>query len=111
MKWAIGATMVLAATLGAAAAPPGPLPPPADQALARDILKELVEINTTHEHGSTAAAQAIQRRLLGAGFADADVLLIAPPGHPSKGNLVVRYRGKGAARPVLFIGHLDVVEA
>ena len=111
MKRIIGAAMSLAAALVAAAAPPGPLPPPADQALARDILKELVEINSTHEHGSTAAAQAIQRRLLAAGFADADVLLIAPPEHPSKGNLVVRYRGKGAARPVLFIGHLDVVEA
>ena len=33
-----------------------PLPPPADQALARDMLKSLVEINTTHEHGSTAAS-------------------------------------------------------
>jgi acetylornithine deacetylase/succinyl-diaminopimelate desuccinylase-like protein len=28
-----------------------------------------------------------------------------------KGNLIVRLRGTGAARPVLFIGHLDVVEA
>jgi acetylornithine deacetylase/succinyl-diaminopimelate desuccinylase-like protein len=26
-------------------------------------------------------------------------------------NLVVRYRGKGTQRPILFIGHLDVVEA
>jgi acetylornithine deacetylase/succinyl-diaminopimelate desuccinylase-like protein len=26
-------------------------------------------------------------------------------------NLVVRYHGRGARRPVLLIGHLDVVEA
>jgi hypothetical protein len=30
------------------AATPGPLPPRADQDLARDILRELVDINTTH---------------------------------------------------------------
>ncbi len=30
---------------------------------------------------------------------------------PRKGNLVVRLHGTGAARPILFIGHLDVVEA
>lgn len=34
-----------------------------------------------------------------------------PPDHPNKGNIIVRYRGKGTAKPVLFLGHLDVVEA
>jgi len=94
-----------------AAPPPGPLPPDADRALARDVLKELVEINTVHANGSTAAAHAIAARLLAGGFAAADVVEIAPEGHPSKGNVIVRYRGQGRARPVLFIGHLDVVEA
>ena len=28
-----------------------------------------------------------------------------------KGNLVVRYRGTGARRPLLLLAHLDVVEA
>ena len=93
------------------AAPSGPLPPAADQTLARSIFKELIEINTTHSHGSTEAAQTIQRRLLSAGFQAADVVLIAPPDHPTKGNVVVRYRGKGSGKPVLFLGHLDVVEA
>ncbi len=93
----------------AASAPP--LPPPADQELARDMLKGLVEINTTHAHGSTEAAQAIQGWLLSAGFPAADVLFLAPPDHPTKGNVVVRYRGKHSADPVLFLGHLDVVEA
>jgi acetylornithine deacetylase/succinyl-diaminopimelate desuccinylase-like protein len=92
-------------------ATPGPTPPAADRQQARDILKELVEINTTHAHGSTAAAAAIRDRLLAAGFPAADVALIAPPEHPASGNVVVRLRGAGRGRPVLFIGHLDVVEA
>jgi acetylornithine deacetylase/succinyl-diaminopimelate desuccinylase-like protein len=97
------------------AASPGPLPPKADQDLARDILRELVDINTTHEHGSTAAAEVIQKQLIAAGFPADAVILIAPADKPTKGNVVVRYRakkhgGKGLA-PVLFLGHLDVVEA
>lgn len=87
------------------------LPPAADQRLARDMFRDLIGINTTHEHGSTAAAQAIRGWLLDAGFAAEDLVFIAPPDHPSKGNLVVRYRGRNPAKPVLFLGHLDVVEA
>jgi hypothetical protein len=70
-----------------------PLPPPADRQLARDLLKELVEIDTTHKFGSTAAAKAIQSRLQGAGFKTNELLLIAPPDHPTKGSLIVRYHG------------------
>ncbi len=97
--------------LSAAATTAATLPPPADQQLARDMLKTLVEINTTHEHGSTEAAKAIQAWLLSAGFPEHDVVFIAPDDHPTKGNLVVRYRGKHADNAVLFMGHLDVVEA
>ena len=75
------------------------------------MLKELVEINTTHPYGSTGAAQAIQGHLMAAGFSASDVALVAPPEHPTKGNVVVRYHGKGLVKPVLFLGHLDVVEA
>ncbi len=84
------------------AATPGPLPPKADQDLARDLLRELVDINTTHDHGSTAAAQVMQQQLLAAGFAAEDVVLIAPSDKPTKGNLVVRYRAKKpGTKPVL----------
>jgi acetylornithine deacetylase/succinyl-diaminopimelate desuccinylase-like protein len=75
------------------------------------MLKTLVEINTTHAYGSTEAAKAIQHWLLSAGFAAGDVILLAPADHPTKGNVVVRYRGKRSGDPVLFLGHLDVVEA
>jgi len=88
-----------------------PLPPAGDQQLARDILKTLVEINTTHAHGTTAAARAIEQWLLKAGFPPADVTFVAPEDHPTKGNVVLRYRGKHPGKAVLFLGHLDVVEA
>lgn len=78
---------------------------------ARELLRELVEINTTHAYGSTEAAKVLAARFLAAGFAPQDVTLLAPDDQPSKGNLVVRLRGRGQARPVLYIGHLDVVEA
>jgi acetylornithine deacetylase/succinyl-diaminopimelate desuccinylase-like protein len=89
----------------------GPLPPEPDKVLARAILKELVEINSTHDQGSTQAARAIYGRLLAAGFAEKDLAVLAPLEHPTKGNIVVRYHGKGRGEPVLFLGHLDVVEA
>ena len=90
---------------------PAPTPPAADQALARDILKQLVEIDSTHAHGSTVAAKAIAARMLAAGFPAADVQVLIPPDHPTKGNVVVRLRGRGKQKPILYIGHLDVVEA
>jgi acetylornithine deacetylase/succinyl-diaminopimelate desuccinylase-like protein len=104
-------TLALAGTAPAWTFSATPVPPSADQQLAREMLKSLVEINTTHEHGSTEAAKAIQGWLLTAGFASGDVILIAPPDHPTKGNVVVRYRGKHSTDAVLFLGHLDVVEA
>jgi acetylornithine deacetylase/succinyl-diaminopimelate desuccinylase-like protein len=104
--------VALTIALGAASmAGAAVVPPPADQAEARAIFKELVELNTTHAHGSTAATEAIRARLLAAGFAPADAVVLAPADKPTKGNLVVSYRGKGRFKPILFIGHLDVVEA
>src|SRR5262249_23028083 len=111
----LAVVVALAAIFPTWAATPGPLPPPDDRELAHDILRELISINTTHEHGSTEAARVIQQQLLAAGFAQDDLTFIAPPDKPAKGNVIVRYRaktrgGKGPS-PVLFLGHLDVVEA
>jgi len=78
--------------------------------LSHDIFKQLIEINTTDSVGSTTkAAEAMAQRLLDAGFPAADVQVLGPNDH--KGNLVARFRGTGAHKPVLMIGHLDVVEA
>jgi acetylornithine deacetylase/succinyl-diaminopimelate desuccinylase-like protein len=102
--------IVLALSPAAQALTPGALPPPAYKAMARDILAQLIAIDSTHAHGSLTAAQAVAQRALAAGFAPADVAVVAPPDHPTKGNVVIRLHGKGLGKPLLFIGHLDVVE-
>jgi acetylornithine deacetylase/succinyl-diaminopimelate desuccinylase-like protein len=80
------------------------------EARAKEIFKQLVEINTTHSVGSTTqAAEAMAARFKASGFADADVRVLGPSA--KKGNLVVRYRGSGAKRPMILMAHLDVVEA
>ena len=80
-----------------------------NQKLAHDIFRELIEINTSLANGCTKASEAMASRLRAAGFADRDLQLVGPA--PQHMNLVVRYRGSGRQRPVLFIGHLDVVDA
>jgi len=82
----------------------------ATRSLARDIFRQLVEINTTDSVGSTTvAAEAMRQRLLDAGFDPADAQVLGP--NERKGNLVARLHGSGAHKPILIIGHLDVVEA
>jgi acetylornithine deacetylase/succinyl-diaminopimelate desuccinylase-like protein len=80
-----------------------------ERAFARDLLRELVEINTTPAYGCTRAAEAMAARLRSAGFPDSDVLIAGP--RPDKQNLVVRLRGRSQAKPILLITHLDVVDA
>ncbi len=84
--------------------------PSGHERLGRDILKELIETNTTHSTGSvTVAAERMAARLVGAGFPKADVQIVG--GAEKKRNLVARYRGTGTRKPILFLAHLDVVEA
>jgi acetylornithine deacetylase/succinyl-diaminopimelate desuccinylase-like protein len=82
-----------------------------NDAKARDIYKQLIEINTTDTPAGnvTKAAEAVAARLKAAGFPAADVHVIGPD--PRKHNLVARYRGTGARKPLLLVAHLDVVEA
>src|SRR5262249_7397563 len=81
------------------------------QRVARDIFKQLIEINTTDTPAGnvTKAADAMAERLKAAGFPAADMQVIGPD--PKKHNLVLRWRGTGARRPLLLLAHLDVVEA
>jgi acetylornithine deacetylase/succinyl-diaminopimelate desuccinylase-like protein len=78
---------------------------------ARDIFKQLIEINTTDTPAGnvTAAAEAMAERFRTAGFPAEDIHVDGPK--PNKKNLVVRLHGRGAGKPILFIAHLDVVEA
>jgi acetylornithine deacetylase/succinyl-diaminopimelate desuccinylase-like protein len=84
-----------------------------DQQLAREIYKELIEINTGVETGNiTTAAVAMAKRFRDAGIADADIFVGGP--RPEKHNVVARIRGRSAPnarRPLILLAHLDVVEA
>src|ERR1700676_395110 len=86
--------------------------PSASQREARDVLRELIGINTTYKHGSTTpAARAVARRFLAAGFPASDVRVLGPAGDKDS-NVVVRFRGTNPAlEPILLMAHLDVVEA
>ena len=85
----------------------------ADRAQALAIFKELVEINTTDtpQGNVTTATTALERHFLDAGFSPQDVQLLGP--NERKENLVVRFRAAGtpAKKPVLFLCHVDVVQA
>jgi len=82
----------------------------ATRQLAHDIYKQLIEINTTDSVGSvTAASEAMAKRFRDAGFPDSDIQVLGP--NDRKKNVVVRLHGSGKHKPVLLIGHLDVVEA
>jgi acetylornithine deacetylase/succinyl-diaminopimelate desuccinylase-like protein len=86
---------------------------PDARALERDLLKQLVEINTSDSARHTReAAEAMAKRLLDAGLPAADVRVIETT--PGYFNLVARYRGRvsaGGPRPILLMAHLDVVDA
>jgi acetylornithine deacetylase/succinyl-diaminopimelate desuccinylase-like protein len=78
--------------------------------LGHAILRELIETNTTGSSGNTTiAAGQLATRFRDAGFPEADVQVVGPT--PKNLNLVVRYRGSGARKPILLLAHLDVVEA
>ena len=95
------------ATAEAPVAQPELLP---HQQMAKEILRELIEIDTTQAGNTTIAAEAIAVRLLAEGFAEEDVHVIGPTA--DRGNLVVRYRGRANGRkPILLLAHLDVVAA
>ena len=84
-----------------------------DQVAFRALYKELVETNTTLSAGScTLAAERLVAHLKTAGFEDKDVTLFSVPDHPKEGGLVAVLAGTSTtARPMLLLGHLDVVEA
>jgi acetylornithine deacetylase/succinyl-diaminopimelate desuccinylase-like protein len=84
-----------------------------DQVTFRALYKELVETNTTLSAGScTLLAQKIAAHLKSAGFTDKDITPFSVPDHPKEGGLVVILPGSAKTlKPMLLLGHLDVVEA
>jgi acetylornithine deacetylase/succinyl-diaminopimelate desuccinylase-like protein len=107
----IGLALLIQMVATAQEAPMKPLRP--DQVAFRALYKELVETNTTLSVGScTLAAEHLAAHLKTAGFEDKDVTLFSVPDHPKEGGLVAVLAGtSNTARPMLLLGHLDVVEA
>ena len=105
----VGLLAVLATAMGAAN-------PPAtysaqDAATAKAILNELLAIDTTYEKGTVKAVEALRTRFLAAGFPEADLVVVANPDNPTQSNLIVRLKGHGTGKPLLYLCHLDVVAA
>ena len=100
------AALLLVAPLGAQAGKDS-----AARRLEREILEQLIQINTSDSAGGTPqAAKAMADRLLAAGLPAADVRVMGQTARIQ--NLVVRYRGRDSARkPILLMAHLDVVDA
>ena len=83
-----------------------------NQAEAREIFRELIEINSSYKGGSTTpAARAIANRFIAAGFPASDVQVLGPAGDKDS-SVIVRMQGTSKTlKPILLIAHLDVVEA
>ncbi|MCE9574836.1 MAG: M20/M25/M40 family metallo-hydrolase [Deltaproteobacteria bacterium] len=74
---------------------------------AQAICQALLRIDTTNPPGNERpAAEFVARHLADVGYKP-ELLEAAP----DRTNVVVRYRGTGAAPPILLTAHLDVVEA
>ncbi len=83
---------------------------PAAQALAREIYKEMIESRSGFTTGTTTPiAESVAARLKAAGFPASDIFVGGAI--PKKANVVVRYHGTGARKPLLLLAHIDVVEA
>jgi acetylornithine deacetylase/succinyl-diaminopimelate desuccinylase-like protein len=106
----IGTLLGLTAALAPLAATAQARP---DETTFLSLYKELVETNTVVGVGScTQAATQIAARLKAAGYPDGDVTLFSTPEHPQDGGLVAVLKGSDpAAKPMLLLGHLDVVAA
>lgn len=88
----------------------GLMPPEQDQKLAREIYKEMIESKSGFSTGpTTPIAEVVAARLKAAGFPDSDIFLGGAI--PTKYNIVARYHGTSARKPILLLAHIDVVEA
>lgn len=89
----------------------GPLRP--DQEAYRALYKEMVETDTSITTGScTALADKVEGHLRKAGFTDGEIHRFAVPEFPKEGGIVAILPGTAkTAKPILLLGHLDVVVA
>ena len=109
--WLLALWCASCVSCGVHAQAQGTRPPQKFEALGREILGELIAIDTTVDRGSTIAAKAVAARAIANGFPQADVTVVTPKDRPDSASVVIRLRGRSSARPVLYIDHLDVVPA
>ena len=93
--------------LGAA----GTMPPDDNKTLAHDIFRDIIEVHSVHDVGTGGVAEILKKYLLAGGFAESDIAVVPETKYPHQVNLVVRLKGKGKGKPVMWICHMDVVEA
>lgn len=108
---ALALAMALPLAAAADETPMGALRP--DQVAFRALYKELVETNTELSDGNcTVLAEHIAVHLRSAGYTDSEVTVFSVPEHPKEGGVVAVLAGTSkTAKPLLLLGHLDVVEA
>lgn len=111
MRAVLFATLSSVLLSGSALAAPAPLRP--DQQTYRELLREMVETDTSITTGScTALADKIEGHLRKAGFTDAEIHRFAVPEFPKEGGIVAILPGTSKKeKPILLLGHLDVVVA
>lgn len=90
---------------------PGPMPPADNQKLAHDIFRDIVEVRSVHNVGTKGVADILVRYLKGNGFSDSEISVVPETKYPHQVNVVVRVKGKGRGKPVMWMGHMDVVDA
>ncbi|MFT7286901.1 MAG: carboxypeptidase PM20D1 [Halieaceae bacterium] len=76
-----------------------------------EIYRSILEVDTSKTKGNTqAVARYLAEELLAAGFAAGDIRLVP---RNDFATLIATYRGDGSAgkKPILLLGHMDVVEA
>jgi acetylornithine deacetylase/succinyl-diaminopimelate desuccinylase-like protein len=112
MQSATVASAAASSATSAAAVPAAHAPRP-DQLAFRELYRELIETNTSHSVGScTSAAEKMAARLRAAGYPESDLHSFAVAEHPKDGGLVAVLPGTDrAAKAILLLAHLDVVEA
>jgi acetylornithine deacetylase/succinyl-diaminopimelate desuccinylase-like protein len=107
----LGCAVAALSPIAAAHAADAPLRP--DQVEYRTLYKDMVETDTSITTGScTALADKIEAHMKARGFTDGEIFRFAVPDHPKEGGIVVTYAGTSkTVKPMLLLGHLDVVVA
>src|SRR5690348_6258471 len=89
--------------------------PPAWQMKTREIFKQAIEIPSVHNRGQVPrVAKLLADQFRAAGIPEADIHVMPYDGLPGDKTeaLIVRWRSPHAAKkPMLILGHMDVVEA